>query len=548
MNIFDSILVKRPNRSLFNMSHEVKLTGNLGYLYPIFCEEVVPGDTFKISSEVLCRFAPMLAPIMHRVNLKINYHFVPFRLIWKDFEEFITGGEDGTSFPVRPYLNVPKNKMVDWFGIGTLADYLGFPTFSSIQVPDMLDSYQFDALPFRAISLIWNEWYRNQNLQDERPLSLESGEDRVTIGDLSVPIRCWEKDYFTSALPFVQRGEPVKIPIDGGDVEIMKRSSQGDAEDISVVVDRILDIDDEDATAVQTTMWSSGGQRTFVSTPNEGQDIPTGHEVNLYGNVKTDAVARQLKGSISSVNGTINDLRTAYRLQRWLENNARAGSRYIEQILSHFGVKSPDARLQRSEYLGGYTAPVVISEVLQNSQTLDDSGTPQGNMAGHGIVLDKSHYVKRFFPEHGFLIGLLSVIPRTAYMQGLPRKYQRKNRYEFYFPEFANLGEQEVRANEVFFDVEQVAGDVTPFGYQQRFAEMRYIPSTVHGDFKESLAFWHLGRWFDEKPQLNDDFVTCVPRSDIFAVETMEVDKLWIEVYNNVRAVRPLPKYAIPTL
>lgn len=547
MNIFDSILVKRPNRSLFNMSHEVKLTGNMGYLYPIFCEEVVPGDTFKISSEVLCRFAPMLAPIMHRVNLKINYHFVPFRLIWKDFEEFITGGEDGTSFPVRPFITVPKNKMYDWFKVGSLADYLGFPTFKLTDSPGMLDSYEFDALPFRAISLIWNEWYRNQNLQDERPISLESGEDNVTIGDLSVPIRCWEKDYFTSALPFVQRGEPVKIPIDGGDVEILKRSSQGDAEDISVAVDRILDIDDDDAVAMRTTMYSSGGDRTFVSTVN-GDDIPSGHDVILYGNAKTDAVARNLKGNITSVNGTINDLRTAYRLQRWLENNARAGSRYIEQIMAHFGVKSPDARLQRSEYLGGYTAPVVISEVLQNSQTFSDSGTPQGNMAGHGIVLDKSHYVKRFFPEHGFLIGLLSVVPRTAYQQGLPRKYQRKNRYEFYFPEFANLGEQEVKKNEVYFDKTRVEGDVSPFGYQQRFAEMRYIPSSVHGDFKDSLAFWHLGRVFDTKPALNSDFVSCIPRPDIFAVELAEVDKLWIEVYNNVRAVRPLPKYAIPTL
>lgn len=548
MNIFDSILVKRPNRSLFNMSHEVKLTGNMGYLYPIFCQEVVPGDTFKISSEVLCRFAPMLAPIMHRVNLKINYHFVPFRLIWKDFEEFITGGEDGTSFPVRPFIKLTKAKSTEWFGVGSLADYLGFPTFKT--KAGMLDSYEFDALPFRAISLIWNEWYRNQNLQDERPISLDSGEDTVTIGDLSVPIRCWEKDYFTSALPFVQRGEPVKIPIDGGDVEILKKSAQGDMENIAVAVDRILDVEDPDddtVTAQQTTMWSSGGNRTFVSTPN-GDDIPAGHEVKLYGSAKTDEVARQLKGSISSVNGTINDLRTAYRLQRWLENNARAGSRYIEQILAHFGVKSPDARLQRSEYLGGYTAPVVISEVLQNSQTLDAEGTPQGNMAGHGIVLDKSHYVKRFFPEHGFLIGLLSVVPRTAYQQGLPRQYQRKNRYEFYFPEFANLGEQEIRENEVFFDVTHVNGDEGTFGYQQRFAEMRYIPSSVHGDFKDSLSFWHLGRVFSSKPELNEQFVKCSPRSDIFAVETADVDKLWIEVYNNVRAVRPLPKYAIPTL
>lgn len=546
MNIFDRILVKKPERSLFNLSHEVKLTGNMGWLYPIMCQEVIPGDTWKINSEVLCRFAPLTAPIMHRVNLKLNYFFVPFRLIWNDWEEFITGGEDGTSFPVKPYFEVTSLHAKTVMKQGTLADYLGFPTPDENNDPDGSQTFKYDALPFRAYSLIWNDYFRNQNLQDELSISLDSGKDTTT--NFNLQRRCWEKDYFTSALPFVQRGEPVSIPIDGGDVTIAGKAGR----DVDVIVGTINSKDNA-GVYTQMQMHSSGGDRTFLSSVGDGDAFIDDENVNLKGKISASDIASKLEGSISNVNGTINDLRIAYRLQRWLENNARAGSRYIEQLLSHFGVKSSDARLQRPEYLGGYSTPIVISEVLQNSGVQVDSdgepiGTPQGNMAGHAMAVDKSHYVKRYFEEHGFVMGILSVMPRTGYQQGLPRQYQRESRYDYYFPEFANLGEQAIKQNEVYFDFSTPSGDTTTFGYQQRYSEYRYIPSTVHGDFRGDLRFWHLGRVFNIPPALNSNFVQADPRDDVFSVNDPTIHKLWIEVYNDVRAVRPMPKFAIPTL
>ena len=359
MNIFDSILVKKPNRSLFNLSHEVKLTGNMGYLYPILCQQVLPGDTWKVNSEVLCRLAPLTAPIMHRVNLKINYFFVPNRLIWDEWETFITGGEDGKQFPSTPYILIDAAKQED-VQARTLYDYLGFPTPDSNN-PFSSGQMKVDALPFRAYNLIWNEYFRNQNLQSEISISHSSGNDNVTPMDLLK--RNWEKDYFTSALPFVQRGNDVLIPIDGGNVNISALDSHSVFNVVSQQLAAKNSTDPNDVT--QMIMHSSGGSRSFVSAGNDGDFFSDGENVETRGAVFHKTVADGLKGTISNVNGNINDLRTAYRLQRWLENNARAGSRYIEQILSHFGVRSSDARLQRPEYLGGFSTPIIISEVLQ---------------------------------------------------------------------------------------------------------------------------------------------------------------------------------------
>ena len=544
MNIFDRILVKRPKRSLFNLSHEVKLTGNMGWLYPILCQEVIPGDTWKINSEVLCRFAPLTAPIMHRVNLKMNYFFVPMRLIWDEWETFITGGEDGKHFPVKPYFEANKLLLETKLKQGTLFDHLGFPTVDETNPAGQSTVYKFDVLPFRAYSLIWNEYFRNQNLQAEVPVAKTSGKDTITNFDLLR--RCWEKDYFTSALPFVQRGDPVKIPIGSAGIEI---SGTGN---IVVQSGELVNLDKE--TTDELMAHSSGGDWHFVSGEHGSSSdyYDNGDSLAVQGEVSASDIASKLFGEIDTLDGTINDLRTAYRLQRWLENNARAGSRYIEQILSHFGVKSSDARLQRPEYLGGYSTPIIISEVLQNSGVQIDAqgdpvGTPQGNMAGKGMAVDKSHYVKRYFEEHGYVIGLLSVLPRTTYQQGLPRQYQRNDRYDYYFPEFANLGEQDIRNNEVYFNFTTPSGDTTTFGYQQRYSEYRYIPSSVHGDFRNSLRFWHLGRFFRVAPALNAEFVKADVSDRVFAVDDPTIDKLWIEVYNNIRAVRPMPKFAIPS-
>lgn len=547
MSIFDSILVKRPNRSLFNLSHEFKMTGNFGYLYPILSQEVLPGDTWKVSSEVLCRFAPLITPIMHRINLKINYFFVPYRLIWDEFEDFITGGEDGTLFPVRPTIKInigPRSTQNKYIKAGSLADYLGFPTFEEEELSQLSISrdFDFDALPFRAYALIWNEYYRNQNLQDKLAFSKDSGPG-FSVQILDLQRRCWEKDYFTSALPDVQRGPAVAIPVEGS-IAIAGMVGQN----VGVDVNRIQPAN-ASIPAFQTTMHSSGGNRTFVSSKGEGDGFADGTDVKLHGSLASTSIASVLAARLTEITSTINDLRDNTHLQRFLEKNMRGGSRYTEQIYAHYGVRSSDARLQRPEYLGGYSAPVVVSEVLQNSGSVPGQ-TPQATMAGHGMVADRSHYCKRFFEEHGIIMGLLSVLPRTTYQQGLPRQYQRTTRYDVYWPEFANLGEQDVRNNELFYNLQSPDGDSTPFGYQQRYCEYKYIPSTVHGEFKTSLDFWHLGRIFDTPPALNSDFVSSNDvRNDVFAVDDEEAaHKLWIEVYNNIRAVRPMPRHANPVI
>lgn len=539
MSIFDKVLIKKPQRSVFNMSHEVKTTGNMGYLIPFLCEETLPGDTFKVDTEMFIRLAPMTAPIMHRVNVKTYFFHVPLRLIWDDWRDWITGGEDGTFQAVKPKLTLQQGSIPSaLYTNGSLADYLGFPTLArGAQMPSGVTRY-IDALPFRAYALIYNEYFRNQNIQDKIEFSTASGivTPSKSIDLLTLRRKNWELDYFTSALPFAQRGQAMPIPM-AGDISF-KGVSEG-----STLLKRGMVPSTASTNEDLKVTWNQNAKRTGeMIGKTDGTDISVDNSSQLR---------------LQSGEATINDLRTAYRVQRWLENNARAGSRYIEQILSHFGVKSSDARMQRPEFLGGGQSPVVISQVLQQSSTTSDGSSiqPLGQMGGHGVSVGKTHKFKKFFEEHGFILGILCVIPRTNYQNGMPRKYSRENRLDYYFPEFAGLGEQEVLNKEVFYNLGESDDDVIAeenerFGYQQRYAEYRYIPSSVHGDFKDTLSFWHLGRIFNSQQALNSDFVTCVPRDNIFAVnsEVTGFPHLWIEMYNNVIAKRPMPKFAIPSL
>lgn len=527
MGIFNKILIKKPPRSVFNMSHEVKFTGNMGFLIPFMCEETLPGDTFKVDSEMFLRLAPLVAPIMHRVNYKSFFFHVPLRLIWEDWREWITGGEDGNFTAVKPKIALTSSVDPSLYSNGSLADYLGFPTSDTAITSG---TRYIDALPFRAYQLIYNEYFRNQNLQDKVDFSLSSGIVTPTqaVDLLSIRRKNWELDYFTSALPFAQRGEAIPIPMSG-----------------------TLSYDDSGTTILRKPIASGvGSARQSLNFNGASNTSKDGDMVSLSSGVAEQVnVDNSSNLRLSSGEATINDLRTAYRIQRWLENNARAGSRYIEQIMSHFGVRSSDARLQRPEFLGGGQTPVVISQVLQNSESTDTA--PLGDMAGHGVAVGKTHKFKKFFEEHGFIIGVCCVVPRTNYMNGMPRKYSRDNRLDYYFPEFAGLGEQEVLNKEVYMDISTPTNEDTEnarFGYQQRFSEYRYIPSTIHGDFKSSLSYWHLGRVFSSQPALNSDFVTCSPRNNIFAVQDENIHHLWFEMYNKVIAKRPLPKFAIPSL
>jgi len=389
-----------------------------------------------------------------------------------------------------------------------LADYLGVPP-----PPDNSTAQKISMLPFAAYQCIYNEYYRDQNLIAPINYKLEDGNQSggwARVRELCKPrYRAWEHDYFTASLPFAQKGAAVDIPLGSvnGDAPIYgnfagtgSTTLSGTPTSVSLVSDERPDID--------TDMWARV----------DGLEVePT----------------------------TINDLRRAYRLQEWLEKNARGGTRYVESILSHFGVKSSDARLQRPEYITGVKTPVVISEVLNTSGTQDQ--LPQGNMAGHGISVSSGRSGSYYCEEHGYIIGIMSVMPKTAYQQGIPRTFLKLDPLDYFWPSFANIGEQEVKLQELYAYTENK--DNT-FGYVPRYAEYKYMPSRVAGDFRTSLDYWHLGRIFENEPTLSQEFVECTPTETerIFAVTDPDAQKLYCHVLNKIKAVRPMPKYGTPTI
>jgi len=502
--LFQTISVKAPKKNLFDLSHERKMSLKPGYIYPMYLQDVIPGDKFRVKSELFIRLAPMISPMMHNVNVYVHYFFVPMRLLWNEWEDFITGGTDGLLAPTLPQY-VISSANYTLHQKGSLTDYLGVPT---IDAGPCDNSLSISILPMRAYALIWDEYYRDQNLHAKSKVTKDTIPYTAEKTDIcKLRKRCWEKDYFTSALPWTQRGAEVNLPND----PVYK--------DISEVYNSTTDVK------------TGGGQLTAAS---DGE---------LAHSVEGDARIENIDG----INVTINDLRRATKLQEWLEKNARGGSRYVEQILSHFGVYSSDARLQRPEYLGGGKQPVVISEVLNTSDT---TSRPQGSMAGHGISVGTSNSFKKYFEEHGYIMGLMSVLPRTAYQQGVPKHFIKKDKLDFYWPEFAHLGEQEVLNREVY---QQWAGSPTyglddTFGYQSRYAEYKFMNSSVHGDFRSNMAHWHMGRIFASQPALNPTFVESDPTTRVWAVSEQSNDTLYAQIFNDVKAVRPMPIFGSPLL
>jgi len=507
-NIFNSIQLKKPKKNFFDLTHDVKLSANMGELTPILTLECVPGDKFDLSCESIIRFAPMVAPVMHRMDVTMHYFFVPNRILWDNWERYITNnGPVGTDVTI-----VPPRVTIDSTYAGSqylrFLDYMGVPPIGSGGTLTKLN-----ALPFAAYQAIWNEYYRDENLIPATDYKLRDGENALSGADvarlMTLRNRAWEHDYFTAALPFAQKGAAVDIPL-------------GQIQDNAPIY--------RDSSSVTPTTLTG----TPYSVVVPGSNSPT---------TSTDLFAAT--GGLEVEPTTINDLRRAYRLQEWLEKNARGGTRYIESILSHFGVKSSDARLQRPEYICGVKSPVVISEVLNTSGTVDQ--LPQGNMAGHGISVSSGKSGSYYCEEHGYIIGIMSVMPKTAYQQGIPRTFLKLDPLDFFWPSFANIGEQEVQVQELYA---YTNNQNDTFGYVPRYAEYKYMPSRVAGDFRTSLDYWHLGRIFASEPTLSQEFVECTPEDTnrIFAVTDPEAQKLYCHVLNKIKAVRPMPKYGTPTI
>lgn len=524
MSIFSKIEKTVVPGNGFDLTHDRKLSGKIGRLIPTCVMDLIPGDKFTIDTAAMVRFAPLVAPVMHQVAVYFHYFFVPNRLVWPNWEDFITGGENGLNASVWPNftINVGAN-----ISTGNLNDYMGIPTkIGGITVNNRVVS----AIPWAAYQKIYNEYYRDQNLIIAIPDTLIDGDNTVNAAAMqTLRKRAWQHDYFTSALPFTQKGPAVTIPI-AGNAPIVYDLLNTQFQEV------------RDGTLPHAPIISSALGSVTAGIPSLTQITGNSpRQLDISGTHFAD-----LSGATQS---TINDLRRAFKLQEWLEKNARGGSRYIESISVHFGVQSSDRRLQRPEFIGGYRAPIKISEVLQTSALLTGTGipttTPQGTMTGHAVGIGGSGKISYQAEEHGYIMGIMSVMPRSAYQQGIPKHLLRNDRFDYYWPEFAHIGEQPIEEQEIF----QREGEngTRLFGYTPRYAEYKYIPSTVHGDFRTTLDFWHMGRIFATPPALNQNFIECnfeeVDR--IFAV-TDGSDNLWCHILNEVKAYRKMPIFGTP--
>lgn len=506
-NIFEKVQLQRPNSSHQDLTHDVKLSCNMGELIPTCAIECVPGDKFSIGCDALVRFAPLIAPMMHRVDIFMHYFFVPNRLTWRgitadnSWELFITNKPNGGGFvPTVPTITINDASYT------SLCDYLGLPTPPGAATDEVVS-----ALPFAAYQLIYNEYYRDQNLSTKIEYLLTDGNNTANGELRNLRRRAWERDYFTSALPDPQQGGTVEIPLAGfADIPVYRNTPTITAgTDITVAVGP-----------------------TPLDIPNIPTDQPDIADDVLYADTS----------ELTINNTSITDLRRAYKLQEWLELANRGGSRYVESIYAMFGVKSPDARLNRPEYITGTKSALVISEVLNTTGT-DEAA--QGDMAGHGVSITQGRYGGYFCQEHGYIIGIMSVLPKTAYQQGIPRHFLKRDTFDYFFKQFEHIGEQAIENREIFA-YDALGGDT--FGYTPRYAEYKYLPNRVAGDFKTSLNFWHLGRIFDAIPVLNQEFIESTPSDRIFAVTDEGTQKVWCHILHKISARRPMSLYGNPHL
>lgn len=513
-------------RNKFSLSNYKLLSMRMGFVVPVNLIEVLPGDSIQQSTGVFMRLAPMVAPVMHPVHMTVQHFFVPTRLLWGDFEDFITGGPDGADVSVPPTVTVTPEQ-------SSLADYLGLPLGKALTV---------SALPFRAYDLIWNEYFRDQDLQPELSISLESGADTTTSLTLQRP--AWQKDYFTTARPWPQKGPAVTIPVDMGSAGMPTLTFTGAVDPtVGGYTGRPLDF------VIKENLGTGAGQQAFFQKDD-------GNIAYLaYGNSQDDAKRTYGINGLSLRDGTVtgtidykpgqagigsisvNSLREAMSLQRFQEKRALFGSRY-EDYLRYLGVRPQDSRLQLPEYLGGTSQTIQFSEVLQTG------GDAVGQMYGHGISAMRSKRMRRFIPEHGYIMSLLYVRPIPVYAQGVERLWHRETKEDYWQREFEHIGQQEVLNQEVYADGTEA--DTAVFGYQNRYDEYRRGVNSIAGEFRTTQDYWHMARIFANRPALNADFVMSTPTDRIFQATEQQSDQLYCMVQNAIIARRLVSKNGNP--